>query len=83
MVPDDGDSTIRPSYIALLADNDKDKEKDTAVCYTGGFAVKQVYQMCDVTSTSASTGSSFVGASDVVLLQTGRSLTCCRIGHLK
>lgn len=51
MVPDDGDSTIRPSYIALLADNDKDKEEDTAVCYTGGFAVKQVHQMCDVTST--------------------------------
>lgn len=48
MVPEDGDSTIRPSYAALVADSDK--EQDTAVCYTGGFAVKEVHQMCDVTS---------------------------------
>lgn len=48
MVTDDGDSTIRPSFVGLLAD--KEKEQDTAVCYTGGFAVKQVHQMCDVTS---------------------------------
>lgn len=46
---DDGDSTIRPGYSQLVVDSDK--ERDTAVCYTGGFAVKQVHQMCDVTST--------------------------------
>lgn len=48
MIPEDGDPTIRPGFSALVAENDK--EQDTAVCYTGGFAVKEVHQMCDVTS---------------------------------
>lgn len=50
LVPDDGDSPIRPSFVGIMAD--KEKEQDTAICYTGGFAVKQVHQMCDVTSMS-------------------------------
>ena len=51
LVPDDGDTPIRPSSSSgLTVKYDESQQEDTAVCYKGGFVVNKMHQMCDVTS---------------------------------
>ena len=47
LVPEDG------PYRSLGGSGD-DEPRSEAVCYKGGFAVKEIHQMCDVTSLSQS-----------------------------
>ena len=48
LVPEDGLGR------SLGGSGDDDEPSSPAVCYKGGFAVKEIHQMCDVTSLSQS-----------------------------
>lgn len=46
-----------PSLVGKGKPGDSDDEQSDAVCYKEGFGIKEMFQTCDVTSTSSSTSS--------------------------
>lgn len=48
------DLVARDPAASLRPSGSKDDDLDRAVCYKEGYGVKEVYQMCDVTSAFAS-----------------------------
>lgn len=49
-----------PGDVTLKPDGSDDDDADTAVCYKEGFAVREMYQMCDVTSELSARNAAFL-----------------------
>ena len=53
LIPSSGSSMLgvtRSTSVFATADGDQEDQPDTAVCYKGGYGVKNVHAMCDVTN---------------------------------